>query len=195
MVAAMAGLPLLRPAWLALALPPLIGDLLSAHFPQPELRLQYALPLVVPVLVAGGLGARRLLDHLLPAAALPRPAPMLAALAVPALVIGAALSPLLGPARAQPALGRLLACTSALPPAAPVAVDDDAAAPLAARPVERPLTYGRPADWVVVDQAGPVPAYVNAPARARHLAALAGEGRRLHCDDGRFQLWGPARLG
>src|SRR5262249_58029533 len=68
MVAAMAGLPLLRPAWLALALPPLLADLLSAHVPQPALRLQYALPLVVPVLVAGGLGARPILDRPRPAA-------------------------------------------------------------------------------------------------------------------------------
>jgi len=190
MVAAMAGLPLLRPAWLALALPPLLADLLSAHSPQPELHLQYALPLVVPVVVAGGLGARRLLDR-------PRPVAALAALALPAIVIGVLFGPLLGrrPAPAEPALGRLLACASGLPAAAPVAVDDDAAAPLAARPVERPLTYGGPADWVVVDRAGPIPSYVNAPARARHLAALPAEGRRLLCDDGRFQLWGPASRG
>jgi Predicted membrane protein (DUF2079) len=187
MVAAMAGLPLLRPAWLALALPPLLGDLLSAHSQQPGLRLQYALPLVVPVLVAGGLGARRLLDRPMPAAAV-------AALALPALTIGAAFGPLLGqrPAPAPPALGRLLACAAALPARAPVAVDDDAAAPLAARPVERPLTYGGPADWVVVDRAGPLPGYVNLRARAAHLTALPAEGRRLLCDDGRFQLWSPA---
>jgi uncharacterized membrane protein len=187
MVAATAGLPLLRPAWLALALPPLLGDLLSAHSPQPELHLQYALPLVVPVLVAGGVGARRLLDR-------PRPAAALVALALPALVVGAAFGPLLGqrPAPAAPALGRLLACTSALPAAAPVAVDDDTAAPLAARPLEKPLTYVGPSDWVVVDRAGPLPSYVNAPARAQHLAALPAEGRRLACDDGRFQLWSPA---
>jgi uncharacterized membrane protein len=190
MVASAAGLPLLRPAWLALAAPPLLGDLLSAHAPQPQLRLQYALPLVVPVLVAGGLGARRLLDRSPPAAAL-------AALALPALVAGTAVGPLLGQrlAAGPPVLQRLLVCTSALPPAAPVAVDDDAAAPLAARPVERPLTYGGPADWVVVDRAGPLPDYVNVSARGRHLAALAGEGRRLYCDDGRFQLWGPATGG
>jgi len=190
MIASMAGLPLVRPAWLALALPPLLGDLLSAHVPQPELRLQYALPLVVPVLVAGGLGARRLLDR-------PRPAVALAALALPALAIGALFGPLVGqrPAPAAPALGRLLACTSALPAAAPVAVDDDAAPPLAARPLERPLTYGGPSDWVVVDRASPLPSYVNAAARAQHLAALPTEGRRLACDDGRFQLWGPAGSG
>jgi len=189
MVACAAGLPLLRPAWLALAGPPLLGDLLSAHSPQPQLHLQYALPLVVPVLVAAGLGARRLLEWRPPAAAL-------AALALPALVLGAATGQLLGhrPPAATPALGQLLACTSALPASAPVAVDDDAAAPLAARPVERPLTFGGPADWVVVDRAGPVPRYVDARARALDLAGLAGQGRRLYCDDGRFQLWGPAPL-
>jgi len=187
MVAAMAGLPLLRPAWLALALPPFLGDLLSAHITQPELHLQYALPLVVPVLVAGGLGARRLLAQ-------PRPSVALAALALPALLIGAASGPLLGQRSpiGQPALIRLLACTAGLPATAAVAVDDAAAAPLAARPVERPLTYGGPSDWVVVDRKGALPTYVNGPARRQHLAALPAEGRRLYCDDGRFQLWGPA---
>lgn len=190
MVAAMAGLPLLRPAWLALAVPPLLGDLLSAHAPQAELHLQYALPLILPVLVAGGLGARRLLDRRRPAAAL-------TALALPAVVIGVAFGPLIGerPPAGEPALDRLRACTSLLPAAAPIAVDDATAAPLAARPVERPLTYGRPSDWIVVDREGALPAYVNSPARARHLAALRGEGRRLYCDDGRFQLWGPAAGG
>jgi len=190
MVAGLSGLPMLRPGWLALALPPLLGDLLSAHVPQPQLHLQYALPLVVPVLVAGGLGARRLLER-------PRPLPALAAMALPALLLGAAFGPLLGqrPAPAQPALGRLLACTASLPGAAPLAADDAAAAPLAARPFEQPLTFGGPANWVVVDRAGPLPAYVNAAARREHLAALPFEGRRLYCDDGRFQLWGPARGG
>src|SRR5499427_3800039 len=80
MVAGVAGLPVLRPGWLALALPPLLGDLLSAHVPQPELHLQYALPLVVPVLVAAGLGARDLLAR-------PRPPAAIAALALPALLL------------------------------------------------------------------------------------------------------------
>jgi uncharacterized membrane protein len=190
MVGAMAGLPLLRPAWLTLALPPLLGDLLSAHTSQPELHLQYALPIVVPVLVAGGLGARRLLTKVSPCAAL-------AALALPAFLIGAAFGPLLGqrPPTGPAALSRLLVCTTALPPAAPVAVDDAAAAALAARPIERPLTYGGPSDWVVVDTVGALPSYVNLRARQRHLAALAADGRRLYCNDGRFQLWGPARSG
>jgi hypothetical protein len=139
------------------------------------------------VFVAGGLGARRLLAR-------PRPSVVLAALALPALFIGTAWGPLLGqrPPAGQPALSRLLACTSGLPATAAVAVDDAAAAPLAARPVERPLTYGGPSDWVVVDRVGALPTYVNGPARQQHLAGLPAEGRRLYCDDGRFQLWGPA---
>jgi len=151
---------------------------------------------VLPVLVAAGLGARRLLDGR-PGLALARRPAALAALAAPALVIAVALGPLFGalgprsPADTS-ARDRLLACTAALPASAPVAVDDDAAAPLAARPLEQPLTYGGPAAWVVVDRAGSIPSYVNAGARAQHLAALPGEGRRRYCDDGRFQLWGPA---
>jgi hypothetical protein len=186
MVACLAGLPLLRPAWLALALPPLLGDLLSAHLPQPELRLQYALPLVVPLLVAGGLGARRLLERPLPGLAL-------AGLAVPAILLGAVLGPLVERWPADPpALPRLLACTARLPANAPVAADDAVAASLAARPVERPLTWAGAGDWVVVDRMDSEPAYVNGPARAALLAALPSSGRRLYCDDGRFQLWGPA---
>lgn len=190
MLAAMAGLPLLRPAWLTLALPPLLGDLLSAHTSQPELHLQYALPIVIPVLVAGGLGARRLLAR-------PRPQAALAVLSLPALLIGAAFGPLLGqrPPTGPPALSRLLVCTAALPATAPVAVDDAAAAALAARPTEHPLTHGGPSDWVVVDAEGAQPSYVDMPARQRHLAALTADGRRLYCHDGRFQLWGPAGSG
>src|SRR5262249_61857014 len=86
MVACLAGLPLLRPGWLTLALPPLAADLLSAHGPQPDLRLQYALPLVVPLLVAAGLGARRLPERL--------PSASIAGLSVPALGLGVGVGPL-----------------------------------------------------------------------------------------------------
>src|SRR5205807_1432642 len=58
MVGCAGALPLLRPAWLALALPPLLADLLSAHGPQPFLHLQYGLPLVVPMLAAAAIAAR-----------------------------------------------------------------------------------------------------------------------------------------
>lgn len=61
MIVALAGLPLLRPTWLLLVAPPLAASLLSAHPPQHELVLQYALILVVPLTVASALGARRAL--------------------------------------------------------------------------------------------------------------------------------------
>jgi Predicted membrane protein (DUF2079) len=195
MVLAMAGLPLLRPGWLLLALPPFVGSLLSAHQPQPVLHLQYGLPMVLPVLVAGGLGARTLLDGA-PAWVRARPA-ALAALALPAVVAGLAFSPLAegNPIHGTDSLRRLAACTAALPAEAPVAADDGPAAALAARPVERPLTWTRSTDWVVVDRSTYVPGYVNRRARTAWLASLPAEGRHRYCDDGRFQVWGPAGRG
>jgi uncharacterized membrane protein len=261
LVAGLAGLPLLRPAWLALAAPPFVADLLSAHPAQPELHLQYGLPLIVPLLVAAGLAAPRQLERRSssrreirrpgapdrgPAprtgASLPvvgergpqkqgreipgspgnrgggvrisrggvgcmggedpsdyltgvlstRPA-LLAVLALPALLVGALTGPVLvrHPA-APPALARLQACAAVLPATAPVAADDSAAAALASRPVLRLLTEARPGDHVVVDRRGLQPSYVWQPDRRRVLAALPGQDRRLLCDDGRFQVWGPA---
>jgi hypothetical protein len=185
LVAGLAALPLLRPAWLALSLPPLVADLLSAHHPQPELRLQYGLPLVLPVLVAAALGARRLPAGL--------PAPVLGLLALPALAAGIVAGPLVTDhAGGASALARLHACAAGLPALAPVAADDAAAAPLASRPVLRMLTDARSGDFVVVDRTGAQPSYVWRPDRERVLAALPVRGRPLLCDDGRFQVWGPA---
>lgn len=195
-IAGLAGLPLLRPAWLALALPPLLGSLLSAHDPQPELHLQYGLPLVVPLVVAAGLGGKRLLRWEPPHLLRGRPAPLVGALLLPTLVAlpfavrsGFGSLPVRGPA--DPALGRLLACTRALPPDAPLAADDSVAAPLAARPVERPLPWAAATDWVVVDRRLTPPDYVDARWRSGQLANAGRYGRHLYCDDGRFQVWGP----
>ncbi|HXM53946.1 MAG TPA: hypothetical protein VOB72_01040, partial [Candidatus Dormibacteraeota bacterium] len=79
-----------------------------------------------------------------------------------------------------------------LPPAAAVAADDDVAAPLASRPRLVMVDQATPATWVVADRRGVLPAYVDRGRRAATLARLPGEGRRLLCDDGRFQLWSPA---
>ena len=186
LVACLAGLPLLRPGWLTLALPPLAADLLSAHGPQPELRLQYALPLVVPLLVAAGLGARRLPERL--------PAVSIAGMSLPALLLSAVVGPLPGVdvMHPTPALARLHACTSRLPATAPTAADDSTAAALASLPVLRLLPDARPGDFAVVDRSGRLPDYISRPDRNRVLADLPGQGRRLLCDDGRFQLWSPA---
>jgi uncharacterized membrane protein len=191
MVASLAALPLLRLRWLALALPPLFADLLSAHHPQPELLLQYSLPLVLPILVAGGLGARRFLKWLPRGGSLSGLA--IPALAIPALVVGLLAGPILRTAPApSSARQQLLACTAHLPPAAPLAVDDAAALPLAGRPVLEMITEATPGHFVVVDREARIPGYVDAPRRQAVLARLPAEGRRLMCDDGRFQLWSPA---
>jgi uncharacterized membrane protein len=195
MVTGMALLPLLRPGWLLLAAPPLLGSLFSDHSPQPGLQLQYALPLVIPVWVAGGLGLERLLD--IERFRFLRSGPVLAALCVPALLVGVVCGPIV---RQQPAvgpsvLGQLDRCTVVIPATAPVATDDDVATPLAARPLEVPLTWAVGSDWIVVDTGATPPSYVDAQARAELLSHLSADGRRLACREGRFQVWTPASSG
>lgn len=188
MVACAGCLPLLRPAWLALALPPFLADLLSAHAPQPSLGLQYALPLIVPVLVAAGAAARA-----------PNPLRGQAALAaLPALAIALVTGPLppaIGadprPFQRPPALAALERCAAAIPADAPVAADDTLTVRLASRPVIRELTGAAPGDSVVVDRQAPPPGYVTARARAGALAGLRSDGRPVLCDDGRFVVMGP----
>lgn len=55
------GLPLVRPRWGVLILPPLVALLLSSHWWQANVTLQYSLILVVPLLVSAGLGGRRVI--------------------------------------------------------------------------------------------------------------------------------------
>jgi uncharacterized membrane protein len=186
MVASVAGLPLLRLRWCMLALPPLLANLLSAHHPQPELLFHYGLPLVVPAMVAAGLGARRFLEWR-------PPTWTVAALAVPALLIGLLGGPLLV-ARSGPSGARqqLLSCTAGLPPEAPAAVDDSAALPLAARPVLKLISEASPQDFMVIDTTGRVPNYVDRGRRQTVVTGLPDQNRRLLCKGGRFQLWGPA---
>lgn len=176
-------LPLLRPTWLALAAPPLLADLLSAHDPQPLLHLQYALPLVVPVLVAAAMAAR----------AIPAgwPIPMLAVPpAILALTIGA-LPPSMAANSAAfqrpPALARLQACVQGLPADAPVAADDTILAPLASRSSLRELTGAQPTDFLVIDREAGLPGYVVIVDRTR---ILMKQNRPVLCDDGRFLVLG-----
>ncbi len=190
-VAGMAGLPLLRPGWLLLVAPPFLGSLLSDHWPQPALALQYGLPVVVPILVAGGLGAARFLDAERPWARRLATPPVLAALAVPALVLGAVLGPLAGrgPGVGSPRVAQLASCTAVIPAGAPVATDDDVAVWLSARTGEGPLTTAAPGDWLVVDTRTTPPRYVDAGARSRILHRLPRSGRRLACTRDSFQVW------
>ncbi|MDQ6691315.1 MAG: hypothetical protein M3Z13_00965, partial [Candidatus Dormibacteraeota bacterium] len=178
----MAGMPLVRPAWLLLAVPPLLADILSSHYGQADLKLHYGLLLVVPVFVAGLMGARALAGGL-------RNADMV--VLIPALVVAWVTSPLVLPAE-LPALDRLRACTHALPAAAPVAADDAVAAPLAARPLIVPTALAAGSMYIVVDRTGREPAYVDRAGRMAVINSLGGDGRKMLCDDGRFQLWSPA---
>lgn len=182
------GLALLRPAWLALAVPPLVADLLSAHDPQPALHLQYALPLVAPVLLAAARAAPAVVPApLWPALAL---APVVVGLATGSLPPGISADP--APFSRPPALSRLQACMGNLPKDAPVAADDGLLSRLASRPDLRELGDHRPGDYLVIDRAATQPGYVVIGDRDRVLEnALSDSERALLCDDGRFLVIRP----
>ncbi len=186
MLACCGGLPLLRPAWLTLAVPPFAANLLSAHPPQPLLVLQYALPLLVPVLVAAAVAARDV--------ACGR---WVIGLAIPPVFLGLLLGSL-PPAPGNPdpgafsrpsALGRLQVCAGRLPSSAPVAADDPLTVRLASRASIHELTKSGPADYLVADRQALLPSYVDHTRRAQ---VLADPSRRLLCDDGRFFVLSPA---
>src|SRR6266849_1026158 len=61
-IASMFALPLLAPRWLLLVIPPYLANVLSGHNPQNVLNLHYVMLLLLPLTVAGGVGARRLLE-------------------------------------------------------------------------------------------------------------------------------------
>ncbi|HYM97751.1 MAG TPA: DUF2079 domain-containing protein [Candidatus Sulfotelmatobacter sp.] len=82
MIAGMFALPLLAPRWLLLVLPPYLANVLSGHTLQNVLHDHYVLLLLFPLIAAGAVGARRLLEQ-----QSIRPAMALAAL-VPPLLLG-----------------------------------------------------------------------------------------------------------
>jgi uncharacterized membrane protein len=193
MLASMAGLPLLAPRWLSLDLPPLAADLLSRHPTQPDLHLHYGLILMLPLLVAGALGARRLLTERpsLPAWAC-------GAVAVPALLVGVGLGRLPPAFGSNPSaftgrasLSALHRSTDAMPRGAPVAADDNVAVALAARQ-RLYVIPDAPADsFLVIDRSASLPGYIDRGARQELIDRLPQSGRRLIKDDGRFQVWSP----
>src|SRR5260370_3382649 len=80
--ASMACMPLFAPRWLLLVIPPYLANVLSGHNPQNILNLHYVMLLLFPLIVAGGVGARKLLEL-----RSIRPAYALVAL-LPALILG-----------------------------------------------------------------------------------------------------------
>lgn len=218
MIVALLGLPLVRPRWLLLVLPPMAAALLSDNRFQADLRLQYALILVVPLVVAAGFGGRRVLaivERRLRRRRRQRApgrgagesmlrwlAPVLAVLLIAPAAVGAWVQGSIPPFdpsdpafAARPArLDRLKLVAGVVPADAIVAADEGLVAPLAARPDVRRLIASSipPADsYVVMDR---LPWSPTPRTRSRHdqmLATLMAGERAVLVDDGEFIVWGP----
>jgi len=192
-IASMGALPLLGWRWLPLVIPPYLANVLSGHVPQNVLHLHYILLLLFPLVVAGGAGARKLLE-LRPF----RPAYALVVI-IPALLLA------WGTGRFPPAVNadaslyewpnavaELQRATSMIPADAPVNADDGLAVWLANRHTINDFPDRLDAScYVVLDKQ----AYLSGPThpdqRQAAIDQLPGSGRRLLFDDGRFQVWSP----
>ena len=192
-IAGMGGLPLLAPRWLLLVIPPYLADVLSSHSPQNVLDLHYALLLLFPLLVAGGVGARRFVERrsFKPAYAL--------ALMAPALLIAWGTGRLPPALDANPALysppntlAELQKATSMIPANAPVSADDGLAVWLANRHTINDFPDKLDATcYVVLDHQPYISGPTNPAQRLATIDQLASSGRRVLFDDGRFQVWSP----
>jgi uncharacterized membrane protein len=192
-IASMFALPLLAPRWLLLVIPPYLANVLSGHTPQNVLNLHYVLLLLFPLIVAGGVGARKFLEM-----RSIRPATALVAI-LPALILG------WGTGRFPPALGgdqglyshpnvvaELQAATSMIPANAPVNADDALTLWLANRHTINDFPDRLDGTcYVVIDRQ----AYLSGPThpdqRLAALNQLPTSGRSLLYDDGRFEVWSP----
>jgi hypothetical protein len=192
-IASMGALSVLAPRWLLLVIPPYLANVLSGHNPQNVLNLHYVLLLLFPIIVASGVGARKLLEQrsIRPALAL--------GVMIPAFVLG------WGTGRFPPALGaddslysrpntvaELLTATSMIPANAPVNADDGLAVWLANRYTINDFPDRLDGTcYVVIDHN----AYLSGPThpaeRLAVLNALPTSGRHVLYDDGRFQVWSP----
>ena len=215
MVVALLGLPLVRPRWLALALPPMAAVLLSANDFQANLRLQYPLILVLPLLVAAGFGARRVLAiaeirwrrrrrqrtraRRGDGAPARRTGPALVLLlAIPAVVgawIQGSLPPFDRVVIGRPAgLDQLKAAAAVVPPEAVLAADEGLMAPLAARSEIRRLIGASdpPAGaFLIMDRLAWTPTPRTGIRHDEILASLLAGDRPVLVDDGEFIVWGP----
>jgi uncharacterized membrane protein len=192
-IASMFLLPLLAPRWLLLVIPPYLANVLSGHNPQNLLRLHYVLLMLFPLVVAGGVGARKLLE-------LRSIHPVTAVLAmIPVFVLA------WGTGRLPPALGgdsslylrpnsvaELQSATSRIPADAPVVADNGLAVWLANRHTINDFPDRLDATcYVVIDSIPYLSGPTNPAQRQAALDQLPGSGRRLLFDDGRFQVWSP----
>ena len=220
MVASLVGLPLLRPRWFLLVLPPLAASMLSAHHWQAVLRLQYSVILVVPLLAASIFGGRRalvLLQHwrrrrrrsagLVPTLGSHRrmaemPLIALAVLVTIPALAGAWVQGSLPPFayddaafQASPAVvGRVLAIARQVPGSALLVTDEGLVAALAGRTAIRRLAASPvpPGDaFVLIDRNAWAATGDVANLHERISLQMASGDRPLVADDGRFVLWGP----
>ncbi|HEY2599268.1 MAG TPA: DUF2079 domain-containing protein [Candidatus Dormibacteraeota bacterium] len=193
-IASMGGLPLLAPRWLLLVIPPYLADVLSSHSPQNVLDLHYALLLLFPLIVAGGIGARKLVERrsFRPAYAL--------VLIAPALLLAWGTGRLPPALDANPALysppdtlAELRTATEMIPANAPVSADDGLAVWLANRHTINDFPDKLdPTCYVVLDHQPYISGPTNPAQRLAAIDQLASGGRHVLFDDGRFQVWSPA---
>ena len=205
-VVALGGLALLRPRWLVLVLPPVVAHFLSRQPPQAQIGLQYGLLLVVPLVVASGLGARRLLA--LVARFGRRRRGLARSRAIPTILgIGLVVSGIVaafGRGAVPPFSGQepafwnrpaaittVRAIARQVPPDVPLAVDWGLASAVASRRHLQVFPAISADAFVLVDGRPYVSGRLRWVDRASFLAELASSGRMLLVDDGRFQLWGP----
>ncbi|HEV3405277.1 MAG TPA: DUF2079 domain-containing protein [Candidatus Dormibacteraeota bacterium] len=192
-IASMFALPLLAPRWLLFVIPPYLANVLSEHIPQNTLNLHYVLLLMFPLMVAGGIGARRLMER-----KRIRPA-MAIAIALPALIIGwgtGGFPPALlawNSVYEKPnAVAELQQAASVIPADAPVNADAGLDIWLANRPIINDFPdMLDSSSYVVIDRDYYLGDNTNRAKRDAAAAALPTSGRRLLYDDGRFQVWSP----
>jgi uncharacterized membrane protein len=192
-VASLAALPLLAPRWSPLVIPPYLANVLSEHVPQNTLNLHYALLLVFPMIVAAGIGGRRLLER----RAL-SPATTLAAM-LPALIVGFVMGTLPPSANAYDylytrpnAVAQLMQAAAVIPAGAPVNADSGLCVWLANRHQINDFPDKLDAgSYVVIDKKSYLGGPTDFDAHREVRAALPTSGRSLLYDDGRFQVWSP----
>jgi uncharacterized membrane protein len=192
-IAGMFALPLFAPRWLLLVIPPYLADVLSGHNPQNYLHLHYVLILLFPLMVAGGVGARRFLEM-----RSIRPATAVAAMVAPLLLAWATgrLPPMF---QSDPTyyswpntVAELQRATAMIPPTAPVSADNGLAVWLANRHTINDFPDRLdPACYVVLDRRPYISGPVDPFKRRTEINALPASGRHILFDDGRFQVWSP----
>ncbi len=192
-IGSMFALPLLAPRWLLLVIPPYLANVLSEHIPQNILNLHYVLLLMFPLIVAGGIGARRFLERLST-----KPA-MALVVALPPLILAwgtGGLPPALlawNDVYSKPnAVAQLQNAASVIPADAPVNADAGLDIWMANRHTINDFPDMLDASsYVVIDQNYYLGNNTSLVKRQAAADALPGSSRRLLFDDGRFQVWSP----